>query len=227
MDKSLILKSHSNEILQYIKANDLNIYDFSWEEVYSTKSHPLVVSKLVNNSSAYYFIFDFHKGKHFCEYSPGEEKQVDIEYPGSWNLQLDYFKHWISYLKREIYSPDLWSALKAEKGILEAATTKESNELFSSEEKIKLKANLNEIKLYIFSTKSLQSNETSFIENRINYLVESSERLGKKDWINITLGVLINIILFLSLPAEAAGELFRFASNTLKWLISESLKLLK
>ena len=175
----------------------------------------------------YYFIFDFLKDSHYCEYSPGKEKLIDEQYTGDWSLQFSSFQDWISYLKREVEAPDLWGALKNEKDIINATVDTESNELFNEAEKLNIIKSLNEIKEFIYTSNVLQIEEKQFIESRFQYLIGSSERLGKKDWLNITLGVLINIILFLSLPSESAGELFRFVSISLKWLSKESINLIK
>ncbi|MHB8335899.1 MAG: hypothetical protein ACYDEE_00580 [Ignavibacteriaceae bacterium] len=226
MSKNIILKSYVNEVLLYIKSNGLDATEFSWEETYSTQSHPLLVSKLVHKHTAYYFIFDFLKDAHFCEYSPGKEKLVDKNYPGDWTNQFSYFKYWISYLKREIEAPDLWGALQNERSFINASADTETNELFKEDEKAKIKSSLNKIKEFIYAAHILQLKDREFVEGRFQYLIDSSERLGKKDWINITLGVLINVILFLSLPSESAGELFRFVSVSLQWLLKASIKII-
>jgi len=227
MSKSIILKSCANKVLHFIKANGLDATEFTWEETYSTQSHPLIVSKLIHSHTSYYFIFDFLKDAHYCEYSPGKEKLVDKTYPGDWATQFSYFEEWISYLKREIESPDLWGALQNEKNIINATVNTENNELFNEDEKIKIKTSLNEIKEFIYTSNVLQVKDREFVEGRFQYLIDSSERLGKKDWLNITLGVIINVILFLSLPSESAGELFRFVSVSLKWLLKASANLIK
>lgn len=227
MSKNIILKSYANEVLHLIKSNGLDANEFIWEESYSTQSHPLIVSKIIHKSSGYYFIFDFLKDAHYCEYSPGKEKLIDREYPGSWSIQIYHFTEWISYLKREIEAPDLWGALQTEKNIINATVNTESNDSFNDDDKEKIKSSLNEIKEFIYASNVLQASDREFVEGRFQYLIDSSERLGKKDWLNITLGVLINIILFLSLPSESAGELFRFVSVCFKWLLKGSINLIK
>ena len=64
----------------------------------------------------------------------------------------------------------------------------------------------------------LNENQDKFIRQRLDYLAEASKRMGKKDWMNLTLGVLMNLILFLRLTSNTAGELMKVAGNTLRWL---------
>jgi hypothetical protein len=89
-------------------------------------------------------------------------------------------------LKREIESPDLWGAISLEAEILEsAASAGTSNAPFTIGEKAYIVQGINEIKQYLLTAHKLDPElDPELVESRLNYLVESSEREGRKDWIN-------------------------------------------
>jgi hypothetical protein len=219
MQKSLILKSQADQIFFIINQFKMQPDEFLWEETKSGITQDLIVSKLVHSKTKYFFRFDLTKGKHYCVFSPGETKHTDTQFPGSWDLQIDYFKDWLSYLKREISSPDLWSKIDKENILAKGVTESEDNLPFTSMEFEKIQVSLNEIKEYILKTQSLSQNDVKFLETRISYLEESSKRLGRKDWISILIGVLANIIIGLALAPETAKELFKITSDALNWLL--------
>ena len=81
-------------------------------------------------------------------------------------------------LKRETDSLDLWGAISKEAQILESAASSDtSNAPFSTEEKAYIVDGINEIKQYLLTALKL---DPELVESRLNYLVESSERVGRK-----------------------------------------------
>ena len=227
MRKSLILKSQADQIFFIINQLKLKPEEFVWKEANSGISKELIVSKLIHTNTNYFFKFDFNQGSHYCVFSPGETKQTDTQFPGDWNLQLSYFKNWLTYLKREIVSPDLWSQIDKENILAKGVTEYEDNLLFTQSEYEKIRISLNELKEFIITTQNLSQNDLKYLETRMNYLEESSKRLGRKDWISILIGVLTNIIIGLALAPETAKELFKITSDAFNWLLINSFLLPK
>src|SRR2546426_109761 len=50
-----------------------------------------------------------------------------------------------------------------------------------------------------------------YISHRV--IISSSERVGRKDWINLLISVLVGIVISAALPPEATRELFRFVGD--------------
>ena len=88
-----------------------------------------------------------------------------------------------------------------------AASTDTSNAPFTDEEKAYIVEGINEIKQYLLTAHKL---DPELVESRLNYLIESWERVGRKDWINLLISVLVGIVISAALPPEATRELFRF-----------------
>jgi len=124
-------------------------------------------------------------------------------------------------VRREAESPDLWGSISKEAQILESAASSDtSNASFTAEEKTYVVQGINEIKQYLLTAHKL---DPELVESRLNYLVESSERVGRKDWINLLISVLIGIVINAALPPEATRELFRFVGTVLRQIIDTPL----
>jgi len=124
-------------------------------------------------------------------------------------------------VRREAESPDLWGSISKEAQILESAASSDtSNASFTAEEKTYVVQGINEIKQYLSTAHKL---DPELVESRLNYLVESSERVGRKDWINLLISVLIGIVINAALPPEATRELFRFVGTVLRQIIDTPL----
>ena len=214
-----LLPSQANQALRVIENGGWEKTDFEWQEIRGDNSGQ-PVSQLIHRASGYYFVFD-NVGGFRSKWSPGEQTPEQTENAMSWQVQLELLAHWLTYLRREIQSPDLWGAISKEAQILESAASSDtSNAPFTAEEKTYIVQGINEIKQYLLTAHKL---DPELVESRLNYLVESSERVGRKDWINLLISVLIGIVINAALPPEATRELFRFVGTVLRQIIDTPL----
>ncbi len=124
-------------------------------------------------------------------------------------------------MKREIEEPDLWETIGVEKALAGAAADKDlDNSPFSEEERKRINQDLIEIKNYLLSRADFGPEQKVFLEERFRYLAEASQRLGRKDWMTVLLGGLLNVIVGLALAGDKAGELMRFAGQVFHWLVT-------
>jgi hypothetical protein len=70
---------------------------------------------------------------------------------------------------------------------------------------------LDEIKGYLLEGQQFAAEQCASIEREFAYLRESSERLGRKDWLNNLLGGLVGLAIGLALDPEKARGLLRLA----------------
>jgi len=177
---------------------------------------------MVHRPSGYYFVFD-NVIEFVSKWEPGAQTLVDSNYSANWEDQFDWFRDWLTYVRRETESPDLWRAISKEAEVLEsAASAGASNALFTAEEKDYIVEGINEIKQYLLTAHKL---DPELVESRLNYLIESSERVGRKDWINLLISVLVGIVISAALPPETTRELFRFVGTVLRKIINMPLLL--
>jgi hypothetical protein len=225
-----ILRSQKNDVLEAVRSIGLDPTDFTWsvsESPYMGNSFE--ISKLVHRPTGYYFMSDFPSAgteTHAYEFTPSEQSFVSVKSTsGSWPGQLNAVKRWLRLIKRE--SIDLWSALGAEHTLLEAAVgTSDDNSEFSEAEKQKIVVALAEIREFIATGNALSQEQLTVLDDRVRYLQDSANRLGRKDWINVALGVLTSLVLQLALPGDPARDVFRFAVKALEWVMQGAAPLL-
>jgi hypothetical protein len=217
-----LLQSQANQVLEALKAANWNATDFRWETVKSEHHSGKDASRLTHLASNFYFTFDNGGDAFFSEWSPGNETPVTKIQSGNWNNQLEHFTQWLSYLRREVESPDLWAAISGEAEIIDAAASDESNVPFTEEEKSYILSGLSEIKQYLLTAHKL---DPELVEARLNYLTLAADRVGRKDWINLLLSVLVNIVIQAALPPDATRDLFRFVGSVLSRILKHQLLL--
>ena len=215
-----LLKSQANRIFDLLAATGWEPSDFEWQDALGPYSKT-VVSRLVHTPSGYYFIFDNAIG-FYSKCSPGDQTLIQVQNANSWQTQVKFFAHWLSSLRRETESPDLWGAISQEAQLLESAASDASNVSFTVEEKLYIVQGINEIKQYLLTAHKL---DPELVESRLNYLIESSERVGRKDWLNLLISVLVGIVISAALPPEATRELFSFVGTVLRQIINTPLLL--
>jgi hypothetical protein len=217
--EAVLLLSQRNAVFSLVVEVGLDPTQFEWKRSSSRKTADLVVSRLHLRDTRYFFLFDFHRGQHYAIYSPGEDRLEAEDYPGPWELQLEYVRRWLASLKTEIESPDLWAAITEPSGLVAAvADTGDDNGPFTHAERARIASSLEEIKQYLLSTQTQTSEQRAFVNARLDYLESAAHRLGRKDWITLALGVMTNIVIGVALNPEAAREMFRLAGQVLAWL---------
>jgi hypothetical protein len=217
-EKCLVLHTHKNLIFEEVRKTALNTPEFEWQEDYSyCTGGNFIVSKLVHKPTGYYFLFDYSSNhKHWAVFSPGVNQSMQSEYPGDWSGQWGYVLKWLAQLKLELESPDLWGTIAQEKTLTDVvAHSNDSNEKFKPKEIQMISQQVEEIRQYILTTIPLTEEHKEFTEKSFNYLKDSAKRLGRKDWLLLATGALINIIINTHMTSEQIRQVLRFAGIAL------------
>ncbi len=217
MSKRLLLQSQKNSTLESIQKSSLNPADFEWSETglpASLVENQAIVSKITHRPTGYYFIFDARD--HYCvRLAPGlRGKITQTEYVEEWEKALLYFKSWISVLETEISSPDLWAEIRRESALLAApGEVEESNERFDDTERSDVHMRIDEVLNYLTSIKSGDESFHRYARNRLEYLKDASNRLGRKDFKAILVGTLCGLAIQAGMSSSQASDFFRFAGT--------------
>lgn len=208
-----LMTSQKNEVLELIKRTTLDPFNFSWSPVLSKLSteneRPLTVSKLSYDNSPYYFIFDFLHKRHYCFFSPGNDKQHDNEYPGGWRDQLRCLMQWLEYLQREVRQPDLWDELARQKISYDAYISKDTtNEPFSVSHSQQIAEGIEKIRSYLASEFKDNSNAQKLINEKLDYLLDAAKRQGRKDWFHTCIGVFVSLATALAMSPEQTKNIW-------------------
>ena len=118
--ESRLLTTQKNELVPIAQSVGFGMADFKWEHddsfqeqrargyqmgQFTTVTDTLLVSVLVHKRSGFYCKF----GRHTMLISPGAVELIQRIYPTD---RLVGFREWLTYLKREVDSPDLWDTLR-------------------------------------------------------------------------------------------------------------------
>lgn len=192
---------------------------FEWSESRSKCTNDLVVSKLTHKQTEYFFLFDILRERHYAIRSPGKDIGQDEIYTKDWQNQLIGVRQWLSILKKEIESPDLWSvAVDQVKAMEMDLRNRRDAEYFTSEEVAFINVQFDEIKLYV-SSSGLDQERLQYISEQIDYLRESCSRQTRKDWLFLFIGIFTSFALSMGGGEKAIG-IFKFALNAIASLFS-------
>lgn len=219
MTDFFLLKSQKNEVFQAIQNNDFQPEEFEWNVEKSRYSSEVQVLRLVHKFSGYFYQFENHRDLNYGWYSPGVNFPAELTGAASWSEQILNVNAWLKKLKRELEEPDLWEAIAKEKVLSEISVDQNENIPFSIEEKPRIQESLNEIKQFLISSQSFSADQLNYLDARFNYLEDAASRLGRKDWIIIVIGTLMNTIITLAITPSIARDLFRLAGTILGWLV--------
>jgi hypothetical protein len=235
MNKNLVLKSQANEVYEVIREDGFDVSEFVWRERDGTMVADVRVSELVHRSSGYYFIFDWHdrglpgsRLVQWAEFSPGEDAVVEQQFPGSWDGQLGYLGKWLLYLRRELEAPDLWNSITQQAAVIGAVSDTETpNTPFTPDERKYIADSLEDISHQITAECRLSEYQAGQLEAQVAYLVDSTERSGRRDWTLMALGVVVNVMLMGTIPPDAGRQMFHLLSQVFQQLLGEGRALLQ
>ena len=220
-----LLKQQKNTLLQILIGAKFDPVDFEWQELVLPDHNSnswmagglleFKVSKLVHRPSAYYVTF----GGLNVIYSPGStQREEREEHHDSWEKRYSSFRGWLSCLRNELDTPDLWTISSQEKALLATASATSINDPFTLAERLEVAAKLEELKQHLLDEQGFRAGQADFIEAQFTYLKEASERLGRKDWLNTALGGLVGLIVGLALDPEKAKGVLAMAASLFQWI---------
>lgn len=180
-----------------------------------------MVPNLIHKRSGSEFVFDFHEedGIHYAEWSPDRETPRARDRAGEgWACILFLIGLWLENVRRELTTPDLWVLLDQQREELAASvpTGGTDNTPFSPEEQAQISRQLSQIKELLVANHGA---DPAALETGIDYLIDASSRMGRKDWLNIFVGTIFGWFLTglvspeglrvaLKLSGQGLGHLF-------------------
>ena len=132
----------------------------------------------------------------------------------SFDYILDIFKEWTStHLKKYIESsddePDLWENFKKRNESINFNKLEfEETSFFTEDENKQITLAINELKYLIKKNIVNTDEEQILVNNRLDYLIENTNRLNKFEWKSLLISTLISITISLTLDTEKGKLLF-------------------
>jgi hypothetical protein len=127
----------------------------------------------------------------------------------SWHSLMTRFSRWVSEVKTDLDTPDLWAELRSETDLLRSAHTGAGdNTPFTRQEQKEIELRLRELEAQVAQTCSLPEREVENLNAKIDYLVKAAGRVGRIDWRNLFVGAVVGY-LFTGIPPEPARCVFQ------------------
>lgn len=202
-----LLKSQKTEIFDLIEVNGLSPLQFEIIFIPNNYNSALSITKLLFKGTDYYFTFSFQQEEHYSTFCPGDEKYVEEEHSGDWETQKDAVINWLSYLKREINTPDKWQRLIDESENLKLMKYNEDSIKFNASEYLEIKSKINLLKNGLKEI-GIEKEEMKTINSRLDHLEVLMQSMNKIDWKNLFVGTILSIPIQLSLSPDVAKGLF-------------------
>lgn len=231
-----MLKKFRNALLASIQAADLDPrafktleekvddYDSFRLQVEDTALFFLLRTKLAGDERRFNWSYSTYKRGHpRPHYSPftyqnwytfGEAEQ--------------FFRDWLDQNARKYFDdraeeledqtlPDLWTDLDSSSDSIGDVQTLE-NTMFSKEERSRIAQSLRDFENEMTQQDVLTVDQIKLLHEHVAYLIESSNRLGRKDWLNGALGALLGYTLQATLTSETAIQVMRLGWEAIKWI---------
>jgi hypothetical protein len=193
----VLQKWQKNELLETLKERGLDAAEFTLKD---SKDEVRIKHK----RSASRFIVRNKGGGYVGSRVAGELPETSYD-AASWQGLVTSFSAWSSLVKFDLDTPDLWAELQHDTKLLTAASNKLiDNRPFAPNEQKEIAERLEKVMKSVCNAHSLSKTQIEGLEAGVDYLVDASVRLGRKDWLNAFIGAIFGYVLTATLPPESA-----------------------
>jgi hypothetical protein len=197
----LLQKWHTNDIYKAIEAAGLDPRQFDLDD---SGAEVRVKHRRIDS----YFIIGGNVGHLVGRYVFANAVEWPYEVY-SWDALMPRVQRWLQFVKHDLDTPDLWAELQREGELLRVGSNEVAeNAPFTPEEQKAIAGRLDDLAKYIRTMHSLSQAQMQPLEEKLDYLVEASGRLGRKDWLNAFIGITLAFMLSAALAPESARTMF-------------------
>jgi ribosomal protein L17 len=211
-------KKYKNELFNFINSTSLGVESF---DIIETSEDDFLITKIlykntpliftIRNSPESFDSFDYK----FVKFSP-TYNETSFYPENSWLSFLDVFesfKEWVNNhvmeFLDEIHVPDLWTEYnKGNRTLNFKEIDFDNHDSFNFDEKKQIAMAINELKLLIHKQIGTTQKEQKLVDQRLDYLIETSKRLNKFDWKSVAVSTLMSISIALTLDSGKGKLLF-------------------
>ncbi len=230
MEDQTLLPSRKNQLFKSIQENGLNPADFKWGDkdfsIYSVTGRQIGNYKCSVLKFKDLGFFEFNNnGTHFKpKFSPGAYQRTTyiIDDYKDWDFAYNVFKKWLKIIQIEYGQPDLWAEFEKYKSTIGKVVVEEINNNFSDDDVELIKVQLSSISESIKANFDLSSDKIGFIDNQIQYLVDSSRKQNIRNWRNLAIGTFMGIAANLAITSDKIPlywQIIRDGFNSVRHLL--------
>ena len=195
-------KHQRNDVFKAIRGAGFSPEDFGFE--WATSADESSCRHLQSGSR---FVVWGVAGDYNTWWSAGDEPVWERD-KLSWTGVMKQVEFWLSAVKRDVETPDLWAQLQRERELVAAVSDQANdNTPFTAAEREEIAEQLRELKDHLGRVHSLSEEQARLLDERIAYLVDAASRVGRKDWLLIAAGVIFSYVLAAALPPDSATHI--------------------
>ena len=122
---------------------------------------------------------------------------------------------WLTSVRENYLAPDLWGSLGAQQELIASLSQDdaEDNSPFTAPEREQIAQQLRELEKQLVDGFELQGVQVREVEDRIEYLIDATNRLGRFDWKQALLSQLLSLIVLALLPPEALAAIVQYLTG--------------
>ncbi len=216
--RRLLLTSQRNEFYALIGAHGLSPAKFSWVEATRTLFQSrYLISRLVYSGTEYHFDSD-PQGDEIWKWSisPGNN-EPHAAGQGNWHVVIDAFRAWLGFLVREVDAPDLWSG-DIVAGIEIESADEWQNDALTDAEVRAVEKRIAGVRGYLLEA-GLPAEQLAKANGKLDYLVTAAKRVGRFDWRNLAVGVMVDIAINATFNPQQAQTLWNLLVGPARHLL--------
>ena len=195
------------------------------------------VPALVHKPTQFYFaigelpplrnVYGQSHGPFGVAFEPGDQTQQGGQQYLMWNEVVRACGDWLVRVKEDS-GPDLWELAAQERTLLAPSGGGGlENTPFTSAERRHVEKTLDEVLIEVRRTQELTGEQTRLLAAMIADVKEAATRFGRKDWMLLLYGSLINLVTQAAFAPEQARDLMRLIGQglELRWFVEHGVSL--
>jgi hypothetical protein len=145
-------------------------------------------------------------------YSPGDHYVTDGDSVPRWGEVPGVCKRWLGLLRRELKAVNPWAELQNREPF-SARLSDVDNSRFTESEIAMIEDGLAQVSIKIRATSNLTGEQIRILDERLEYLIQASKRLGRIDWRNAFVGAVFGLVLQSFVNPQTAIQIVSLAST--------------
>lgn len=218
-----------NDVFRLVASRRFDPGDFEWDVFQGPRGY--TIDRIVHRPSGGTFFFAFDvipqtnfgmpsiEGDRVGYFSPGPEHMNANANAFGWDDQLGNVALWLDNLRQEVDTVSLWDTVGSTMA-RQVAEANLPNRSLTTDERRLVQAQVVQVRAYIRA--NVDDPETlKRVEKKLDELIDSSKRLGVKDYANASLGLILGIAMTAAFSGHQAQELVNLFFNGVRILLGQ------
>lgn len=214
MEMLPLLKTQRKALFDSLVGKGLNHSSFTFKAAASPANRTGTVIRF--KSTRFHFTFKMFEELFTIERVPGDKRAYSKQECKTWGGLLERFNLWLDDLRREVETPDPWEQNENYETIVSVVPSLSApNEPFSlAEQRGIWKALVAMQGTLLAATEGIEEQQAA-IRAEIQNLKEATERMGRKDWVMLTIGTLVSLATAMTITPEATKAALNYLRHSI------------